>query len=290
MTTVEHAGLIAAAGFTVHEFPNGTPIYYRDKPDHSYWRDVNVSGAKVTGSGRLTGISTVVKPLAPDPSGLIRWNVAREREGIAALAAEGLGCDDAWEMREALAWLRDADSIGDALQQAGLRAQDALEEAGTRGTRTHRHAFEALAGGQAVPSFDGFLDEERGYAQAVAGWWFDTQPLPVHSELVVADLGLGLAGRLDLVYLDGAGRTVLADLKTGNTVMAPAAAQVALYARCYRLCEFGVVDRMEIIHARPDGSHRVIPVADCEDAALGAVACYRAANDLGRQLKQAVES
>jgi len=289
MTTAEHADLIAAAGFVIHEFPNGESVAYRDR-DHAYFRDVNFVGSKVKGFGRLTGISTVVKPLDYQPDNLMAWGARIDHAGIAALAAEGLGCDDAWEIREALGFLRDGESIHDALEQAGLRWQDTRDEAGRRGTRAHVLALEALVSGQQTPTFDDIPEDERGYAAAVAAWWFDASPLPVCSEQVVADLGLGIAGRLDLVYLDPkTGQTVLCDLKTSKYASGKFAAQVALYARCYALCGFGRIDRMEIVQAAEDGSYRVLAVEECEREALAAVECYRAAGRLSGQLRRAVK-
>jgi hypothetical protein len=290
MTTVEHADLIAAAGFTTHTFPNGERIVFRSR-DHAYFRDVNLSGAKVTGTGRLTGCSTVGGPLDFRPDNLIRWAARTDHAGIAALAAEGLGCDDAWEIREALGFLRDAESIGQALEDAGLGHANVKDQAAQRGTGAHVLALEALANGRPVPDFAGIPEAERGYAQAVAGWWLETDPLVVHSELVVADLALGVAGRLDLVYLDGDGHTVLADLKTSKWIGAKMAAQAALYAHCYGVCGFGRIDRIELVQAREDGTFRVI---DLEPGvvlphALTAVECYRASASVGGLLRRAMK-
>lgn len=287
MTTVEHADLIAAAGFVIHELPSGDTIAYRDR-DHSYWREVNTAGAKVTGSGRLTGISTVVAPLDFRPDNLIAWGARTDHAGIAALCAEGLGCDTADEMRAALSFLRDAEGIGEALAGAGLRWQDTRDQAADRGTRAHVLALEALAAGRPVPDFDGIPEDERGYAQAVAGWWLDTEPLPVHSELVVADLDLGIAGRLDLVYLDGQ-ETVLGDLKTSGYLSGKFAAQAALYARCYRESGFGEIDRIEIVQAKPDGTYTQLRVECTEEDALAAVECYRASGRVNGQLRRALK-
>mgnify|MGYP000897000501 FL=1 len=280
MTTVEHADLIAAAGFTVHEFPNGERIYYRDS-DHSYTRALNLSGPKITApqEHRLTAVSTVVKHLYGDSTGLINWHAEQDRQGIAALAAEGLGCDDASEMRKALSFLRDADSIGAALADARLGGDEARDEAGRRGTRTHRHAFEALASGMPVPAFDEFQPGEDGLARAVAGWWLDTDPLPVHSELVVADIELRIAGRFDLSYVDKNGHTVLVDLKTGKPSKTWPA-QLSLYAMFYDRCGFGRIDRMEVVMASVDGSYRTLPIERCDADALAAVECYRSSRRL----------
>ena len=288
MTTVEHADLIAAAGFAVHELPNGERVFYRDR-DHAYFRDVNTAGSKVTGSGRLTGISTVVAPLDFRPDNLIAWGARTDHAGIAALCAEGLGCDTADEMRAALSFLRDAEGIGEALAGAGLRWQDTRDQAADRGTRAHVLALEALAAGRPVPDFDGIPEDERGYAQAVAGWWLDTEPLPVHSELVVADLELGLAGRLDLVYLDGNGHTVLGDLKTSGYLSGKFAAQAALYARCYRESGYGVIDCIELVQAKADGTYAQIQVECDEEDALAAVRCYRASGRVNGQLRRALK-
>ena len=288
MTTVERSDLIAQAGFIVHEFPNGESVAFRAQ-DHSYWRDVNLTGPKVTGTGRLTGISGVVAPLDWRADNLVAWAARTDHAGIVALAAEALGCDDPVEVRAGLEFLRDAESCAAALEAAGLGWRDTRDQAAARGTRAHVLALEALAAGRPVPDFDGIPERERGYAQAVAAWWLDTDPQPVHSELVVADLDLGVAGRLDLVYRDKAGRFVLGDLKTSSWIGSKFAAQATLYAHCYRACGFGAVDRVEIVQAREDGSYRVVPVeCDLSDV-LVAVECYRASGRIGGQVRRALK-
>lgn len=288
MTTVERSDLIAAAGFTVHEFPNGERVYFRD-PGHSYWRDVNLAGPEVTGQGRLTGISGVVAPLGWRADNLVAWAARTDHAGIVALAAEALGCDDPAELRAGLEFLRNPESCAAALEAAGLRWQDTRDQAAARGTRAHVLALEALAAGRPVPDFDGIPERERGYARAVAAWWLDTDPQPVVSEQVVADLALGVAGRLDLVYVDRADQTVLADLKTSRWVGPKFAAQATLYRHCYQACGFGEIDRVEIVQAREDGSYRVVPVeCDLSDV-LVAVECYRASGRIGGQVRRALK-
>jgi len=190
-------------------------------------------------------------------------------------------------MREALSWLRDAESIGAALSDAGMGGDEVRDEAGRRGTRTHRHAFEALASGMPVPAFDEFLPGEEGFARAVAGWWFDKQPLPVHSELVVADVDLRIAGRFDLSYLDANGHTVLVDLKTGKPSKTWPA-QLSLYAMFYERCGFGRIDRMEVVVAREDGSYLPLPIERHDAEALATVTCYRASGQLQSYMDRAI--
>src|SRR5690242_20559111 len=119
-----------------HTMPNGIEVYYRDS-DHSYWSDVKIN-PKVpggfSGTGRLTGISTVVGPFDWRPDNLMRWAARVNGEGVAALASEGLSQDDLEDMRACLQFLTSGDSIWQALSDARLLYDQARDDAAQRGT------------------------------------------------------------------------------------------------------------------------------------------------------------
>ena len=103
--------------FEVHDLPSGDRIFYRDG-DHSYWSEVQrkANGWSGKRSARLKGVSTVAGTYS-DSGGdaLLNWAARMDRIGVAEIASLGLGCDDVEDMRNALDWLRDAESIGAAL-------------------------------------------------------------------------------------------------------------------------------------------------------------------------------
>lgn len=270
--------IIETGEFTEHLLPGGGVVHYRDR-DHSYWQEV-VNGK---GKGRLTGVSTVVSPFDWRPDNLMRWASRINLDGVAALFNAQSAAGD----MAGIEWLMDGDAIDARLKEHALHYTQERDKAAARGTGAHLHALQALADGRAVPAFDEIPEAERGYAQAVAGWWLDTDPTPLHTELVVADLDLSIAGRLDLIYTDAAGDTVLLDLKTSKYLSAKLAVQAALYAHCYAVSGYGTVDRVELLQAGEDGDYTVVPVDVFPEDVLAAVAVYRAAARINGQIRRA---
>ena len=188
--------------------PNGAELFYRDDR-HEYYRATKLEGDKWKGVGRLTGVSTAVKVFDTGSSdGLLTWAAKLECEGISTLVnGDGLP----WPIPS-----------GEALHEHLERNQQAWwqvrDRAATRGTNVHREALQALAEGKAVPSFDNLTPGEQGFAHGVVSFWMEHEPEPIHSECVVADLDLGVAGRFDLIYRSKLGALTLLDLKTTEKV------------------------------------------------------------------------
>ena len=89
-----------------------------------------------------------------------------------------------------LSWVRD-------VTIAGMNYWEVRDAAGTRGTTIH-DAGEALAGGT-MPDLDAFPDEDRGFVQSLARFWIDHSPVVHATEVIVASLTHGYAGRFDLL-------------------------------------------------------------------------------------------
>lgn len=274
----------AVGDFVRHVLPSGDAVCYRDA-DHSYFRDVKVKAdGQTAGVGRLTGVSTCVGPFDWRPDTLMPWAARMNGQGVAMLAAEGLSLEDPDDMRAALAWLESAETIWRALQDAQATYEDLRDLAADRGTSVHLHALAAMAQGRSVPNFDRLTEEERGYARGVMAFWHECEPEPVCSEQVVADLALGVAGRLDLIARIG-GRTVLVDCKTSGYIAAKMHVQVAGYAHCAARSQIGVAEELVILQVDADGGYELLPVQATPADFKAAVAVYRRAARIGRQAR-----
>lgn len=275
-----------------HVLPNGTAVYYRDS-DHSYWRDAKenptIRGGW-SGVGRLSGVSTVVKPLDFRPDGLMRWAAKLNGKGVAELASTALGLNDVDAIRTELHWLESGDAIWAALEQAGLLYDQAKDRAATKGTNVHELALQALAEGRQTPRLADMTVEERGYAQAVIKFWLEHEPRPLQAEQVVADVDLGVAGRFDLrAALHGGycgealrGAICLLDAKTGGYRTEKEHAQLSGYDLLAERCGVGASDRLFILQLFPDGEYRLIEGQGTRDAFLNAAATYRHASEIGK--------
>lgn len=167
-----------------------------------------------------------------------------------------------------------------ALWEAELQARNLLhkDEWGAKadlGTAVH-NALEALCGGT-VPALSDFPVGVRPYVQGVCAWFADNDPEVVETELLVASREHAYAGRFDLLYRQN-GQLVLADLKTSKEVRAQYLIQLAAYALAMGECGYGHPDRMEVIHAKPDGSYSVVESTALASDFLDILAAYRAFN------------
>mgnify|MGYP007071572955 CR=1 FL=1 len=274
------------AGWELHTLPSGDTVAYHD-PSHRYFRDVTDDGK---GVGRLAGVTTVIAPMDWRPDGLMSWAARLTRDGVAALAAEGLGLDDPDEIRSALSWLRSGETVDAALEDARLRYTDAKDDAARRGSNVHLHALHALAEGRPVPAFDDLTVEEIGYAKGVAGWWLDEQPEVIASEFLVADLELGVAGRPDLLCRLRDGRLAVVDAKTSGYVPAKFAVQLSAYAHLALISGYEAPEVGVILQVAEDGSHRAIPVELDHEDFFAALDVYRRAGRINGALRKAAKA
>ena len=272
-------------GWEVRDTPAGHKIFYRDS-DHSYWSEVSEKKpGKWTGvrAARLAGISTVIAPYAGDPDPLLRWAARLTREGVAALAAEGMGLDDLDDMRAALSWLQSADSIGHALTDATLSHDQERDRRAIQGTNVHKLSLEEMASGAVVPDYAAMTTEEKAYSEGIEDFWIENDPDPEHSETMVTDPDLRVCGRLDLIATlrrgKYAGMRAQIDGKTSGFIPAKHHVQVAGYKHCAEVSGYGETDAEFILKITPEGKYRLIPVHATADSFRLAVGVYR---DMGR--------
>lgn len=271
-------------------FPNGQRLlYFDDDPKygkHAYRKQ------KPDGSpgARVTAVTTAIRPVDFKPDGLMKWAARTNGIGIAELVGEALACEDIEELRSALGWATDYESIWSTLESSGLTYNDVRDRAATRGTNVHELALEALASGAPVPDYEAMTPEERGYARGVVQWWLDAGLSPdlcENVEQIVYSESLGVAGRLDLrVRSPRSERVVIVDLKTGY-INEGSHVQLAGYEYCAQECGIGESDAQYILSVKEDGSYDFIPgVAEPADF-LAAVDLYRRAGRINREAKKA---
>ncbi len=264
-----------------HVMPDGTEVYYRDKPDHMYARDRN--GNKMV--GRLTSISTIVGPYDWEPNFLMRWAGNLNCDGVAELALQ-IGTDG---------WLESGEAITSMLQDHGLHWTQNRDRAATKGTEVHKHALQALAEGATVPDLSKFAADEQGHARGVIAFWHECEPEPILSEQVVCDLELGVAGRFDLLcdltYL-GVRTYAMLDAKTTRSGFLPLKhhAQLAGYEHCARNVGIDPTEVRLILQVFPDGTYRLIPSAADDDDFIAAVDIYRRAARIQREQNAALKA
>lgn len=152
------------------------------------------------------------------------------------------------------------------------------EEAGDRGTAIHK-VLEDL-GADIMPSVTDFPPEHRGWVAAVMQWWLDQEPEIEEMEVITGSHRYGFAGRFDLICRYPDGQRVLTDLKTSKGVYVSHLVQLAGYRLGYRELQGREVDRMEVLHARPDGGYTLVPALTVDDDFLGHLAHMRLQDDL----------
>lgn len=273
-------------GMERHVLPSGLEVWYRDR-DHSYWRRATEKKpGEWSGSGRLTGVSTVVSPFDWRPDNLMKWAARQNGVGISVLAAEGLSLEDADDMRAALSFLRTGESVWQALEDNRLLYSDRSEDAATRGTNVHKHGLHALATGSVVPDRKAMTDEEWGYVQGVIAFWHECEPETEAAEAVVCDPDLGVAGRLDfrgtLLYRGLRVRAVV-DAKTSGYIPTKHHVQLSGYEYCGVASGSDPTDVQLVLQVAADGTYNLLPSCATADDFKVAVDIYRRAARIGRE-------
>jgi hypothetical protein len=272
--------------------PSGSSLWYFDA-DHSYWAHNPKTGKR---GRRLSGVTTVVKPLDYDPKNLLRWAARTQCEGIARLYLQK-------EDAESLHWLSSADAIWRELEDYGLTYDNIRDQAGREGTNVHVLAFQALAMGRPVPDFEALSEREKLLAQAVSAFWLDHAPNPSQVEQIVHSERLGVAGRLDFrgslaarcdtpicACQDIEGEGVI-DLKTGGFISCAAHAQVGgAYPLLAEESGFGPSEWAAILQVFEDGSYELFKAEGTPESFECAVKAYRESGRIKYQAGKAREA
>jgi hypothetical protein len=274
------------------DLPSGDSLWFYEA-DHSYWRHNPETGER---GRRLSGVTTVCKPLDYNPENLIRWAAETQCKGIAELYLR--------EPAEYLHWLTDPGLMWKRLNEEGLTYDQIRDLAGDEGTNVHKAAFQELAEGKPGLDFSGFNLREIALAEAVASFWFDHDPSASQVEQVVYSKRLGVAGRLDFRGRLGAkcanpicacqeadGPPGVIDLKTGGFISCAAHAQVGGgYPLLAEESGFGGSNWAAILQVFDDGSYEFFRAEGSPESFECAVEAYRVAGKINGAAAKAREA
>lgn len=251
---------------TRHEMPNGSEVFFRAS-DHAYWREANLETGKC--SGRLPGVSTLVKPLDWRPDNLMTWASKRTLDGLVELVHGHDGWPD----------FADGDACYEALNDASLTWRHLRDKAGDRGSAAH-DVLEALAEGRPYQQIlDRAQAHEKGYCDAVIAWWDHRAPRPINSEQVIFSAEHGYAGRFDL-RCEVNGRIWLVDLKTSKYIGTAYHAQLAGYDLAATECGIGPSDELYVLKVNDEGEFEEVRGCARPDDFLAAMDIYRRAGQI----------
>jgi hypothetical protein len=293
--------------FEEFTLPNGEAVYKEVRGDnHYYWGEIQPSksakgGYSAVKASGLPGASGIAQYLDPNSDPLIHWGTRKEREGIAALAAEAIAAGGD------LTWLTDPNAIRQALDDAKLRWSHVRNKRADEGSEVHKEITFELAMGRSAPSLAGLSEEARGYGQAKMRWWRERQPEPIAAEQVTVSHARRFAGTFDLlamldldspglpplpegVEIDARGQVpVLIDDKTREKPRTYKSdhVQLRLYKGANLECGIGESALELIVVLLPDGSyHEAWAVATDADA-NSALLASQSGKHLDKRMREA---
>jgi hypothetical protein len=213
---------------------------------------------RYTYAGRTyPGVTTVLRVLDKSDA-LMAW--ASRNTAEAALA-----------QLDHLASLRDTVGPEGVIKALTARSGWKRDEAAAAGSDIHGLA-ERIARGEALPHVPQAI---RAQVEAYAAWWAGSGWRLRVAEAFVVEPTLGYGGTLDLLAYDEAGRTVLADVKSGANVYPEVVLQLLAYGEAALIAPQGSpiaypmprIERYAVLHVT-DAGVRVIDVeVDDEDRA-----------------------
>ena len=169
-------------------------------------------------TGKPTGFTraTTIAKTLEDPTNLTAWAKRMAAIGVAQKPSIAAGI---------LAALDDRKRLNDLVEQA-IEAAGGTERR-ELGTALHRIIELVDLGETTAEDNIMFADEINAYVAARDAW----QLTSVHTELIVLNFPLGVAGTADRIYRDRDGQLVIGDLKTGGYLSwLSFAMQMAIYA------------------------------------------------------------
>jgi len=128
----------------------------------------------------------------------------------------------------------------------------------TRGTAIHTVAATFAREGAAAARLlvKELPQSQKGYGNAVLGWFASEEPEVISSELVVASAKHLFAGTTDLLAkrrADGGDKIILSDYKTGKAIYNEAKLQVSAYRLAYEEMTGTQIDGTSVIRLGYDG-------------------------------------
>ena len=216
----------------------------------------------------LASCTEVTKIL--DKPGLVHWGEEKGVHGVQELVRRGYV--DAETLKT---W--STEMVRDVMKQKGLRHWQARDEAGKRGTSVHR-ALESWAMTGTYMSPEAFPQDEQGYVVGLNRFLADSGFVPLKSEVIVASLIHGFAGRFDLMgeipepvklttHITRSGNTreetvqpdsFLVDLKTSSGVYDEYHLQVAGYQGILEESGYERPNQTAILRTTSDGKYEFV--------------------------------
>jgi hypothetical protein len=219
-------------------------------------------GRKTGTEIHLPSVTTVIGKTLAKPM-LVDWAYRQTRDVFVGLAGQlEEGVLDIHDYLETFSDEADAEAW---MAENKLRPRDVASDSAEEGTEAHSF-LEYLADlslkdyEKANEQASSMLRAPRAEPKkkAVAEWWLERQPAVLQSEATLYSLRNGFAGTVDLVYIDGAGKVVLMDLKTrrvGLPVYESDDVQTGAYEIAYLEMNPGArVDYRTVLLAYDDGT------------------------------------
>lgn len=249
--------------------PTGIQIYFQQGPKRLY----RVLEPNINATWReVSSPSTILEVL--EKGGLSWWGMKVGIEGVVRLIKEhGLVVNPDIELVNPAGFV---DEVVEQLKTQKLTVNHVKGQAADRGTNVHT-ALESWVESGVLPDPKFFPDNEAGYVKGLVQFIKDTQPVPEHSELMVASTEYGYAGRFDLVAeltgtkyvskvypknpsivntLQPGGRWLL-DLKTSKDDYPSYHLQLAAYEHAMVESGYGQVDQRGLVRVTADGKYEL---------------------------------
>ena len=200
-----------------------------------------------------------------------------DKSGPLMAWASRMTAEAAVAMVEALPLLIATSGADGAVKALTARSGWKNEEAKLLGTEVHNLA-DMLIRGQELPEMSA---KARSRVERYEAWWQSAGWTVRATEAMVIDPRVGFGGTMDLLCRDRDGRTVLADIKTGNIdyrgqVYDSIVLQLAAYGMAPLIQANGMVfdmppiDRYAVVHLTEDACTEVeVNVGDLEREAFG---------------------
>jgi len=256
--------------------PSGIEINYYPPPDRHYEIRWDSKSERTAPAPRLSDIDAEFRTVPSvseildvlESKGLIWWGMQMGVEGVRTLIDRDIiAYVDSYTTEEIVA----------LLTKHKLTVNHVRDKAGVRGSSVH-DAFEIWATEGTLPDVGLFPEEEQGYVRGLVAFLHDVEPVPVQSEVMVASLEEGFAGRYDVrleigrkcevvkkitpkrthraVLRPG---TILADLKTSKYVYDKHHLQIEAYEGASIESGYGPSDHRGILHVTAEGRYEFVP-------------------------------
>lgn len=163
----------------------------------------------------LPSVTTVIKRVLAKTA-LVPWTYRQTLDAFVGVI--GMVEDGSLAIEDLIDTFSDVDMAAEWMKENALRPEDFANDAAKRGRGTHdfleRLAKIGIEDDEAAEAYaKKHVDGDDPFVHGVCQWWLDRNPSAVAAEEVVWSTRLGVAGSIDLVWIDR-NLAVITDLKT----------------------------------------------------------------------------